>query len=69
MRHSSAGPAALAWSRFDEAARARVRQRYVEAITPWRQGHGYRIPGEFVVVAAVASRAQSALNELLQPGQ
>lgn len=46
------GPVALAWSRFDEAVRARVRRRYLEAIAGWRYGGRYRIPGEFVVVAA-----------------
>jgi ubiquinone/menaquinone biosynthesis C-methylase UbiE len=46
------GPVALAWSRFDNAARARARSRYLEAIAPWRNQLGYRIPAEFVVVAA-----------------
>jgi SAM-dependent methyltransferase len=46
------GPVALAWSRFDEPTRARARGRYLEAISPWRQGDGYRVPGEFVVIAA-----------------
>jgi len=48
------GPVALAWSRFDDEVRARVRARYLDAINPWRHGQGYRIPGEFVVAAAVA---------------
>lgn len=48
------GPVALAWSRFDDSARARVRRRYLEAIEPWREAKGYRIPGEFVVAAARA---------------
>jgi ubiquinone/menaquinone biosynthesis C-methylase UbiE len=48
------GPVALAWSRFDGAVRERVRARYLEAIAPWRDGSGYRMPGEFVVVAARA---------------
>jgi len=47
------GPVALAWSRFDAEVRARVRARYLDAIEPWRVGHGYRIPGEFVIAAAV----------------
>ncbi len=51
------GPVALAWSRFDDDVRARVRERYLAAIEPWRSGRGYRIPGEFVV--AVASTAPS----------
>jgi ubiquinone/menaquinone biosynthesis C-methylase UbiE len=46
------GPVALAWSRFNEDTRQRVRQRYASAIDPWRHAGGYRIPGEFVVVAA-----------------
>jgi ubiquinone/menaquinone biosynthesis C-methylase UbiE len=48
------GPVALAWSRFDDEARLRVRRRYLEAIEEWRHDRGYRIPGEFVVLAAVA---------------
>lgn len=48
------GPVALAWSRFDEEVRAHVRARYKHAIEPWRRNDGYRIPGEFVVVAGVA---------------
>ena len=50
------GPVALAWSRFDDDVRARVRSRYVEAINAWRHDRGYRIPGEFVVAAAVVPR-------------
>jgi ubiquinone/menaquinone biosynthesis C-methylase UbiE len=48
------GPVALAWAHFPGETRARVRARYVEAIAPWRDGAAYRIPGEFVVVAARA---------------
>ena len=48
------GSVALSWSRFDENIRARVRARYLESIEPWRTGHSYMIPGEFVLVAAVA---------------
>jgi SAM-dependent methyltransferase len=48
------GPVALAWSRFNDEIRARVRARYLNAIEPWRYGHGYRIPGEFVIATAVA---------------
>jgi ubiquinone/menaquinone biosynthesis C-methylase UbiE len=47
------GPVALAWSRFDTAARRRVRARYTQAIAAWASRDGaYRIPGEFVVVSA-----------------
>jgi ubiquinone/menaquinone biosynthesis C-methylase UbiE len=48
------GPVALAWSRFSDEVRARVRSSYVNSIEAWRYGHEYRIPGEFVIVAAVA---------------
>jgi ubiquinone/menaquinone biosynthesis C-methylase UbiE len=53
------GPVALAWSRFDAEARARARARYKYAIEPWRRSQGYRIPGEFVIVAATAPRVVS----------
>jgi ubiquinone/menaquinone biosynthesis C-methylase UbiE len=48
------GPVALAWSRFDAGARKRVRERYIESLSSWRQEKGYRVPGEFVVVSASA---------------
>lgn len=43
------GPVALAWSRLDEAARARARASYLSAIAPWRDGDGFAVPGEFVI--------------------
>jgi ubiquinone/menaquinone biosynthesis C-methylase UbiE len=47
------GPVALAWSRLGHDARRRSRARYVDAIGKWRQpDRTYRIPGEFVIVAA-----------------
>jgi ubiquinone/menaquinone biosynthesis C-methylase UbiE len=49
------GPVALAWSRFSNDAKLRARGRYLDAIKSWRHGRGYRIPGEFVIVVAVAS--------------
>ncbi len=48
------GPVALAWSRFNDEVRARVRARYRDAIETWREGHGYRLPGEFVIAGATA---------------
>jgi ubiquinone/menaquinone biosynthesis C-methylase UbiE len=56
------GPVALAWSRFNDQARARVRARYLDAIESWRHGHGYRIPGEFVITAAVAPSRRGAVR-------
>lgn len=46
------GPVAMAWSRFDATVRERVQLRYIEAIAPWRDGEGYRVPAEYVIVAA-----------------
>ncbi len=48
------GPVALAWSRLDSPARARVRRRYLDSLEPWRDGDSFRIPGEFVVVSAIS---------------
>jgi ubiquinone/menaquinone biosynthesis C-methylase UbiE len=45
------GPVALAWSRFDEQVRREVEAEYLASIRPYRNGDGYRVPGEFVVVA------------------
>jgi ubiquinone/menaquinone biosynthesis C-methylase UbiE len=57
------GPVALAWSRFDATTRARVRARYMQAIEPWRQGDsGYRMPGEFVIVSAVAAQSVGGVS-------
>jgi ubiquinone/menaquinone biosynthesis C-methylase UbiE len=50
------GPVALAWSRFSDEVRARARASYVQSIEKWRAGHGFNVPGEFVVAAAVAPR-------------
>jgi ubiquinone/menaquinone biosynthesis C-methylase UbiE len=50
------GPVALAWSRFNDEVRLRVRARYLEAIDSWRHGQGYRIPGEFVIAGAIAPK-------------
>jgi ubiquinone/menaquinone biosynthesis C-methylase UbiE len=50
------GPVALAWSRFSDEVRARVRAGYMNAIEKWRCGEGFRIPGEFVIAAAAAPR-------------
>ena len=46
------GPVALAHARFDDATRASAYEEYVASIEPFRDGAGFRVPGEFVVVAA-----------------
>lgn len=54
------GPVALAWQRFDKPTRERARARYLDAIAPWQQDGGYRVPAEFVVVSAMAPSALSS---------
>ena len=44
------GPVAMAYGRFDEPTRAEAHRDYMETIADFREGEGYRIPGEFVVV-------------------
>jgi len=57
------GPVALAWSRLDDDARSRARARYLDAIGTWRnRDRIYRIPGEFVVVAASVRNRGIARN-------
>jgi ubiquinone/menaquinone biosynthesis C-methylase UbiE len=50
------GPVALAYSRFDDRVRREVRAEYLASLEPYRDGGGYRVPGEFVVVAARGRR-------------
>jgi len=59
------GPVALAWSRFGDDVRGRVRARYVQSIEAWRHDEGYRLPGEFVIVAALAPSV--SLKETSKP--
>ena len=47
------GPVALAYSRFDDDVRRQVRAEYLASIESFREGVGYAIPGEFVVVRGV----------------
>ncbi|HKE17585.1 MAG TPA: methyltransferase domain-containing protein [Kofleriaceae bacterium] len=49
------GPVALAYSRFDDTVRREVRAEYLASIAGYRDGEGYRVPGEFVVVAGRAA--------------
>jgi SAM-dependent methyltransferase len=44
-----AGPVALAASRFDARTRLEAEREYLESVEPWREGQGYRVPGEFVL--------------------
>lgn len=51
------GPVALAHSRFDDATRTAAHDEYLESIAPFRTGAGYRVPGEFVIVAGCVAPA------------
>jgi ubiquinone/menaquinone biosynthesis C-methylase UbiE len=46
------GPVALAYSRFDDEARAGAHDEYLASIADFADGAGYRVPGEFVVCSA-----------------
>jgi SAM-dependent methyltransferase len=45
------GPVALAYAHFDTPTRQDAHAEYLAAIEPYRQGSGYAIPGEFVIVS------------------
>ena len=49
------GPMALAWSRFEEVVKQRVRSQYLVSLEQWRSGITYAVPGEFLVVSATAA--------------
>lgn len=48
------GPVALAYSRFDDSTTAEVHREYLDSISQWKHGQGYRVPGEFVVARGTA---------------
>jgi ubiquinone/menaquinone biosynthesis C-methylase UbiE len=50
------GPVALPYSRFDDPTREAVHTEYLRSIEPYRDGAGYRIPGEFVAAVGVSPR-------------
>ena len=54
------GPVALAHSRFDDATRTSAYAEYLDSIAPYRAGTGYRVPGEFVIVAGRVPSPRSA---------
>ncbi len=61
------GPVALAWQRFDAGTRARVCNRYLQALAPWREGAGYRVPAEFVVIELRAHSDAAARTAVRDP--
>jgi len=44
------GPVGLAYSRFSDTTKAEAHKEYLASLDPYRQGEGYSVPGEFVVV-------------------
>ena len=48
------GPVALAYSKFDDRTRDEAHAEYLASISPWRSGDAFDVPGEFVVVKALA---------------
>lgn len=48
-----AGAVALAYRRFDKETRISAHADYLDTIAPYKNGTGYDIPGEFVVVGGV----------------
>jgi hypothetical protein len=44
------GPVGLAYSRFSASTKAEAHKEYLASLEPYRQGEGYSVPGEFVVV-------------------
>lgn len=52
------GAVALAWRKFDEEKREGARAEYLESIEPYRNGEGYALPGEFVVVRGYRPEAE-----------
>jgi ubiquinone/menaquinone biosynthesis C-methylase UbiE len=53
------GPVALAYSRFDEDVRSKVRAEYTASISAFRSDDGYRIPGEFVVASGTKRQSHA----------
>lgn len=45
------GPVALAYAHFTEQMKAEAHEEYLTSLSAYRQGEGYSVPGEFVVVA------------------
>jgi SAM-dependent methyltransferase len=57
------GPVALAHSRFDDAARASAYDEYLASIEPFRDVTGFRVPGEFVIVAGQLPKSRQPTHQ------
>jgi hypothetical protein len=47
------GPVALAYSRFDDDTRCSARREYLDSLRSYRDGDGYRVPGQFVIASGI----------------
>lgn len=47
------GPVALAYQKFDKETKTEVHTEYLNSISSYRNGDGYKIPGEFVIAKGV----------------
>jgi ubiquinone/menaquinone biosynthesis C-methylase UbiE len=47
------GPVALAYHKFSDPIKERVHADYLASLSPYRNGEGYEVPGEFVVVSGI----------------
>jgi SAM-dependent methyltransferase len=47
------GPVALAYARFDDDTRRSARREYLDSLRAYRDGRGYRVPGQFVIASAI----------------
>jgi SAM-dependent methyltransferase len=63
------GPVALAYSRFDERTREKAHGEYLQSISHFRNGNGYEIPGEFVVLAASKPTGFQTTKQPKQTGE
>ena len=50
------GAVALAYHHFDESLKNTVKSEYIASLARYKNGSGYKVPGEFVVVSASKER-------------
>lgn len=55
MAAFAGGPVALAYQKFNKQTRDEAHEEYLESISPYRNGTGYEIPGEYVIAKGVKS--------------
>jgi ubiquinone/menaquinone biosynthesis C-methylase UbiE len=48
------GPVALAYHKFSESVKREVHAAYLTSLNPYKIGHGYEVPGEFVVARGIS---------------